>query len=841
MTSTTDPLAPRKGKLGTFAGVFTPSILTILGIILFLRLGFVVGNAGLVKAFVIIGIASSISILTSLSLAAIATNLQVKGGGDYYLISRTLGVGFGGAIGIVLFLAQSVSIAFYAIGFGEAISAIAGWEGQTSVQVVAAVAVSGLFVLAWMGADWASRFQYVVMGLLLLALVSFFSGAIGGFDFGILRRSLSTPAGAEPFWIVFAIFFPAITGFTQGVSMSGDLKDPAKSLPRGTFAAVGISTVVYFAVALLFAASVPLDVLSSDNRAMGGVARIGWLIDAGVVAATLSSAMASFLGAPRILQSLAADKIFRILTPFAKGSGPANNPRRGVVLSLIIAFLIIGIGNLNLIAPIVSMFFLVSYGLLNYATYYETRAASPSFRPRFRYFNKYTSLAGFLACLAAILAINVTAGAVAIGVLFGLYQYIKHSPGVERWADSSRSYLFQRTRENLQAMAREIEHPRDWRPQILAFSDDPPRRKRLLRFAGWMEGGSGLAAAVKIMEGEGALMRRRRAEEEAVLAAEIQEAGVEAYPLVVLAPDAAIAGRTVVQSFGVGPLKANTVLVNWLEVEASSDPDHRAAYATMLRDTVRSGLNVVALSAPNGAWARTRAEGDSKRIDVWWFDDQSSRLMLLLAYLFTRTPLWADATIRVLAPNGNEETSLEDLEQWLEEIRITATPVLVPEAGRQAVAQHSAGADVVFLPMRLHLQEALDPFGEGMYELVRQLPVTALVIAAQDVELDSEPESGILGQLSEARDAADEAAAKARAARKDADRAEDTVARLRRELAADNGEDAEEGRKILAEAEAVADSARRRAARAQAKADSARASADRLQAGLAAVADEASE
>ncbi len=396
MTSTTDPLAPRKGKLGTFAGVFTPSILTILGIILFLRLGFVVGNAGLVKAFVIIGIASSISILTSLSLAAIATNLQVKGGGDYYLISRTLGVGFGGAIGIVLFLAQSVSIAFYAIGFGEAISAIAGWEGQTSVQVVAAVAVSGLFVLAWMGADWASRFQYVVMGLLLLALVSFFSGAIGGFDFGILRRSLSTPAGAEPFWIVFAIFFPAITGFTQGVSMSGDLKDPAKSLPRGTFAAVGISTVVYFAVALLFAASVPLDVLSSDNRAMGGVARIGWLIDAGVVAATLSSAMASFLGAPRILQSLAADKIFRILTPFAKGSGPANNPRRGVVLSLIIAFLIIGIGNLNLIAPIVSMFFLVSYGLLNYATYYETRAASPSFRPRFRYFNKYTSLAGFL-------------------------------------------------------------------------------------------------------------------------------------------------------------------------------------------------------------------------------------------------------------------------------------------------------------------------------------------------------------------------------------------------------------------------------------------------------------
>ena len=170
------------GTLGTFAGVFTPSVLTILGIILFLRLGFVVGHAGLGRALLIIGLANAISVLTSISLAAVATNLKVKGGGDYYLISRTLGVEFGGAIGIVLFLAQSVSIAFYCIGFGEAVTGILPEHPFLAAQSVAALAVLFLFVFAWLGADWATRLQYVVMGLLVLALASFFWGGLARWD-----------------------------------------------------------------------------------------------------------------------------------------------------------------------------------------------------------------------------------------------------------------------------------------------------------------------------------------------------------------------------------------------------------------------------------------------------------------------------------------------------------------------------------------------------------------------------------------------------------------------------------------------------------------------------------
>ena len=165
------------GTLGTFGGVFVPSILTILGIILFMRLGFVVGSAGLGRALVIILFANAISVLTSISLSAISTNLRVKVGGVYYLISRTLGMEFGGAIGIVMFLAQSVSIAFYCIGLGEVLAVIVSADNtKLFSQTVAACSVTVLFALAWLGADWATRFQYVVMSILGTALVSFFCG-----------------------------------------------------------------------------------------------------------------------------------------------------------------------------------------------------------------------------------------------------------------------------------------------------------------------------------------------------------------------------------------------------------------------------------------------------------------------------------------------------------------------------------------------------------------------------------------------------------------------------------------------------------------------------------------
>ncbi|MBT8202136.1 MAG: amino acid permease [Acidimicrobiia bacterium] len=737
------PDGEKQRTLGTFSGVFMPSILTILGIILFLRLGYVVGNAGLSGSLVIIGIATGVSVLTSISLSAIATNIDVGPGGDYYMISRTLGVEFGGAIGLVLFLAQAVSIAFYAIGFGEATAAVAGFEGELPAQVIAAAATVALFGLAWMGADVASKFQAVVMVLLVAALASFYLGAIPGFNSGVAGDNLSAPAGGLAFWTIFAIFFPAVTGFTQGVSLSGDLKDPGKSLPTGTFAAVGVSTVVYISIAILFAGNATSRFLIEDNGAMGSISAFGPLIDAGVIAATLSSAMASFLGAPRILQSLAADKVFPGLGFFAKGSGPTNNPRRGVLLSLAIAIATIGLGSLDAIAPLVSMFFLISYGLLNYATYYETRAKSPSFRPRFRFFNKRLSLLGSLACLGVMLAINPFAGAAAVLVIYGIYQYVGGRGRPERWADSARAHHFQRAKESIDAMRDELVHARNWRPQILAFSADPKRRHRLLEFGSWLEGGSGLTAAVQIVVGEGAVKRREVAEAQKQLDAQIAQLGLSVHGRAVLAPDPGEALPVIIQAFGLGPIHANTVLFGWPEDPAQERMD---SFFAVVRDVIRLSVNTVILSSGDRSWSRLEAvPAKKRRIDVWYRDDDdASELALLSAYLFTRTDPWGGASIRVIGQAGDADPTevTAELQDHLKTVRIPAEVVVLPTIDTSVVLNESAESTAVFLPMTLRRKNYEGPFGCDLDTLVAQLPFTVSLLAGQTIDLAAAPESG---------------------------------------------------------------------------------------------------
>jgi amino acid transporter len=769
------------GTLGTFAGVFTPSILTILGIILFLRLGFVVGNAGLAGSLIIIGIATVVSVLTSVSLAAIATNIDVKAGGDYYMISRTLGIEFGGAIGLVLFLAQSVSIAFYAIGFGEAVGAMLGVDGGVVPRLLAGLAIAGLFILAWQGADVAAKFQFVVMALLVAALGSFYLGATAGFDSGLAGDNLSAPSGGLGFWVVFAIFFPAVTGFTQGVSLSGDLKDPGKSLPRGTFAAVGLSTVVYLTIAVLFAGNADSRTLIEDTGAMGSIAAFGPLIDAGVLAATLSSAMASFLGAPRILQSLAVDRVFPRLEFFAKGHGPTANPRRGVLLALVIALVTIVLGDLDVIAPVVSMFFLISYGLLNYATYYEARAKSPSFRPRFRFFNKRLSLLGALACLGTMLAINPVSGAAAAVVMFGIYRYLGSRKRPERWVDSTHAHHFQRAMESIDAMTEKPDHARSWRPQILAFSADPERRRRLLEFGSWLEGDSGLTATIHIVVGTGAVKRRERRQAQAALASQIEELGIDVHGRAVLAAHAGEALPVIIQSFGMGPLAANTVLFGWPE---NSRPDQLEAFFETVRDVMRLGINTVVLSSGDRAWRDLETVRVRKRrIDVWFeTDDDASRLALLSAYLFTRTPYWGRAKIRVLgdASVAGGAATERILRQVVEEARIPAEVKAIWVSDESTITSESSESAVVFLPMKLRRDGQVGPFGTDLDRLVEDLALTASVLAAETFDLGAAPESGGPALLAAAEERVSKTRSRLQTLESDQNEAEADLERLER-------------------------------------------------------------
>jgi amino acid transporter len=825
-TATSEPEG--QGRLGTFAGVFTPSILTILGIILFLRLGFVVGSGGLAQALAVILLANLISVSTSFSLSAIATNFKVRGGGDYYLISRTLGREYGGALGMVLFLAQSVSVAFYAIGFAEGVTALVDVEWLDQ-RVIAGAALLPLFALAWFGSDWATRFQYGIMVILALALASFVLGAVGAFDGDVLAESW-TPAGELSFWALFALFFPAVTGFTQGVSMSGDLRDPGKSLPLGTFAAVGLSMIVYLGCAWLMAGAMPGSELVSGYDAMTRIAAVPVLISVGIFAATFSSALASFLGAPRILQALASDRLFGFLQPFAKGEGASGNPRRAILLCFGIAVATVAVGDLNVVAPVVSMFFLISYGLLNYATYYEARSSSPAFRPRFRWYHSRISLLGCLACAGTMIAIDATAGAVAIAVLFAIYQYLRRSGGNARWTDASRSALFQRVRTSLLEMNETVEHDRDWRPVTLAFSDDPARRKRIVRFASWIEGGSGITTAVRAIEGEGPLARAACAEAEAELRAELQARGLEAFARVVAMRDLESGFPVLLQAAGLGAIRPNIALFNWFDrEETAEDVPAMRSFGAFLRTALRHGCNVAVLAARNEAIESLVEKGDGERVlDVWWRrDDASSRLALLLAYLMGRGAPWEGARLRLLVPRvagTPDEQLLAELRAELEAVRIRAEPVVVADAAWATVATQSTGTALAFVTLRVRTEGLCDTDGELLPGSLEGLPPLVFVQAAQDIDLEAQPDEGEQAEQARKEDALVDARAQAERAREQADALRaDAEALANARGAVEEGErpaELEAGEKEVDQAEAAAVAAERKAAKTEANARS---------------------
>jgi hypothetical protein len=479
---------------------------------------------------------------------------------------------------------------------------------------------------------------------------------------------------------------------------------------------------------------------------MARVASVPWLIDAGVLSATLSSALASFLGAPRILQALAADRLFKGLGPFATVDAATGNPRRAVVLTGIIAIVTIAVGDLYAIASVVSMFFLISYGLLNYATYVEAHGASPSFRPRFRLYDKRASLLGTFLCGGVMVAIDPAATAVAVALLFAGYQYLRWTAVPTRWRDSRRAYRYRQVKDGIRDLAEQPESPVDWQPQILLFTDTSERRSRVLALASWISGGTGLVTAVQLVEGDSASVgaRARRREAEQQLREELKRDQVDAFALVVVAPDLAQASTTLLQTWGVGSIRANTVALNWLEHHDDAPVSGTSLrYARLLQRALRLEQHVVVFDAAPEDWARlVETKSHARRIDVWWFEDDSSRLALLLAYLMTRTDEWDGAVIRVLAPAALDsgQKVAANLMYRLEERRIEATVEPVLDADAQAVIESSRDAAIVFLPFRVEGMRLLDPFGDPVESCLPALPLVTLVAAAGDVLLRTEEE-----------------------------------------------------------------------------------------------------
>jgi amino acid transporter len=436
---------------------------------MFLRFGQVVGQSGILLALLIVLLAKVITTLTTLSLSAIATNTRVRGGGAYYLISRSLGVEFGGAIGVLFFSAQAISVSLYVIGFTEAFT---GTFPSLSTHFVGIASLVNLatFLCVYIGAGWTIKVQYFILAILVAALASFYCGAATDFRLEHLQANLSPRfREGDNFYTMFALFFPAATGIMAGANMSGDLRDPGKSLPTGTFGAIAVTAVTYVLLLVLLGGSVERSDLVENSFILHDVGLWPSVIVAGVFAATLSSALGSMMGAPRILQAFARDGIFKRLTFLGKGSGPNAEPRRAIVVTALVSQAAILLGDLNAIAPIITMFFMVTYGTLNLACFYEGYSRNPSFRPRFKYSHWSLALAGTIGCLIAMLLMDAVWAIVSLLAMAGLYWAIRRIGIRARWGDVHSGVAFERARRALLKLEEQPIHPKNWRRSYLRW------------------------------------------------------------------------------------------------------------------------------------------------------------------------------------------------------------------------------------------------------------------------------------------------------------------------------------------------------------------------------------
>ena len=534
--------------------------------------------------------------------------------------------------------------------------------------------------------------------------------------------------------------------------MSGDLRTPSESITRGTFGAVGLSTVVYLVVMVLLAGAVPATQLVADtNTIIGDLSWQTWTMLVGVLAATISSALASTLGSPRVLQRLGEDKVLPGLDRFAEGAGPSNNPRKALGISLVIALATVAVGDLNAIAPIISMFFLATYGIINYATYYEFRSGSTAFRPTFKYGGHRTSLAGTIACVGVIIAINPVAGAFAAMIFVALYGYLRRRDVPDRWIDSAGSYHYTKARSHLQAHAAEPNTTRDWRPCSLAFVPrDPHTRRRMLTMASWLEGGSGFLTAVRLIEGSGPVVRREADMVERDLEAEVSELAPGAFARTIVVGDAEVGVQTLLQSHGIGRVKPNMTLFGVRDLRGTDED--RLRYGQMLQNCVRFGTNVAVLNVRQDNWRKFEdTPRDERTIALWWSDDRVGQLITLLAWLCERDDSWSQATMTAYVPRGEDAPDREHVQGLLDKARIKANVVRV-DASPAALTTALSGATLALAPLRVHRGSAIGPFDTPLGMLVESLPLSIMVLATDDVTLDAEPDESDLAEMARMSD-----------------------------------------------------------------------------------------
>ncbi len=733
---------PRGHGFGT-GPVFLASISTILGAVMFLRFGYAVGHVGMLGALFIILLGHAVTVPTALAIAEIATNRRVEGGGEYFIISRSFGTTIGGAIGVSLYMSQAISVAFYMIAFAEAFTPLSGWFLATfgfpfDPRIVSLPATLVLVsVVLSRGADLGVKALWGVAAILGLSLTMFFLGSAPEDltpDTVALVSDLSDP---DPFMLVFAIVFPAFTGMTAGVGLSGDLANPRKSIPLGIMSATFGGMIVYLFVVAKLAASAGSQALADDQLIMSQIAVWGPIIPIGLAAATLSSAIGSILVAPRTLQALGGDQIvpFRSANEMiAAGLGDANEPRNATLVTAVIALVFVVLGNVDLVARIVSMFFMVTYGALCAISFLEHFAARPSYRPSFRS-KWYLSLFGAAMCLLLMLQMDLVYATVAIVFMGGLYAMIRRSrSGVDDLAAIFHGVMTQATRY-LQVRLQKIPAD-DWRPSVITITSRTFDRSAPMQMLEWLCHRYGFGTYLHYIPGmlEPSSFQESR-DVQARLVERMKDRKGAIYVDTMISPSMASALAQSLQMPGVSGMENNTILFEF----GAHDP------ANVL-DEVVAGLALAGVPRMNRLMLRHGDNffGSRKSIHVWltWHDARNANLMILLAYILLGHRDWSGAEIAIYAayPKREVQERSEELHNMISEGRLLITEknvlVIPTEDGidfQRLVEARSKAADLVLVGFTT---ERVERRGRELFERFPALRDVLFVSAEETIRIE---------------------------------------------------------------------------------------------------------
>ncbi|XP_012788503.2 solute carrier family 12 member 2 isoform X2 [Sorex araneus] len=642
-------------KFGWIKGVLVRCMLNIWGVMLFIRLSWIVGQAGIGLSVVVIAMATVVTTITGLSTSAIATNGFVRGGGAYYLISRSLGPEFGGAIGLIFAFANAVAVAMYVVGFAETVvellkeHSLLMIDEINDIRIIGAITVVVLLGISVAGMEWEAKAQIVLLVILLLAIADFIIGTFIPMENKKPKGFFSYKAeifyenfgpdfrGEDNFFSVFAIFFPAATGILAGANISGDLADPQSAIPKGTLLAILITTVVYVGIAVSVGSCVVRDATGSVNdtivseftncttaacslnfdfsycdsnrcsyglmnnfQVMSMVSGFAPLISAGIFSATLSSALASLVSAPKIFQALCKDNIYPAFQMFAKGYGKNNEPLRGYILTFLIALGFILIAELNVIAPIISNFFLASYALINFSVFHASLAKSPGWRPAFKYYNMWISLLGAVLCCVVMFVINWWAALLTYVIVLGLYIYVTYKKPDVNWGSSTQALTYLSALQHSIRLSGVEDHVKNFRPQCIVMTGSPNSRPALLHLVHDFTKNVGLMICGHIHMGP----RRQAMKEMSVDQARYQrwliKNKMKGFYAPVHADDLREGAQYLMQAAGLGRMKPNTLVLGFKKDWMQADMRDVDMYINMFHDAFDMQYGVVVIRLKEG-------------------------------------------------------------------------------------------------------------------------------------------------------------------------------------------------------------------------------------------------